>query len=87
MTTTEATPEWLTLRGGELRRGVIAETWLVLLDGSPNYRLFVTPAMGKFTCVVVQTNNGKRLDKGREYPTVNEALTGGLEELREVLGW
>jgi hypothetical protein len=87
MTTTETTPEWLVNRGGELRRGVNRETWLVLLDGSPNYLLFVTPAKGKFTCVVTQTNNGKRLDKALEYPGIEAALAGGLEELRQVLGW
>jgi hypothetical protein len=87
MTTTEITPEWLARRNGELHRGVNADTWLVLLDGSPNYKLFVTPAKGKFSCVVTQTNNGKRLDKALEYLSIDAALAGGLEELRQVLGW
>jgi hypothetical protein len=80
-------PDWLTRHGGELRPGLSDATWLVLLDGEPQYRLSVAPAKGQFTCAVVQTVNGKRLDKGLEYPDVSAALAGGLEELRQALGW
>jgi hypothetical protein len=59
----------------------------VTLDGTPQYRLDALPAKGRFTCAVVQTNNGKRLDGGKDYATREAALAGGLEELRERLGW
>ncbi len=81
-----STPDWLTRHGGELRPGSSESTWFVLLNG-PQYQLTVVPAKGKFTCAVVQTVNGKRLDKGVEYPDPGAALSGGLDELRQVLGW
>lgn len=87
MTAAAAAPDWLSLHGGELRRGLDSFSWSILLDGSPNYRLTITPALGKFTCVVSQSNNGKRLDAGVNYPDTDAALTGGLDELRRVLGW
>jgi hypothetical protein len=51
------------------------------------YRLVPVPAAGKFTCQVTQTNNGKRLDRGGIFPTEEDALRGGLEDLRVALGW
>ena len=81
------TPAWLTLRDGDVRSGMNASTLLVSLSHHPQYRLFATPAEGQFTCVVTQSNNGKRLDGGKKYETVAAALAGGLEELREKLGW
>jgi hypothetical protein len=80
-------PEWLTRREGALKPGLDAETWIVTMSGHPAYRLFVTPAGGQFTCVITQTNNGKRLDGGKLYASVDAALAGGLEELRAKLGW
>ena len=80
-------PEWLARRDGSVRPGQEASTFLVIVNGEPLYRLFATPASGQFTCVVTQTNNGKRLDGGRLYSTIEAALAGGLEELREKLGW
>jgi hypothetical protein len=85
-TKTIAAPEWLTLHSGELHHGVNG-SWLVLLGGTPQYRLEMRPAKGKFTCAVVQMNNGRRLDKGAEYPDAAAALAGGLDELRQALGW
>lgn len=80
-------PEWLALHGGELRRGVSDSTWLVLLNGSMQNKLTVGPAGGRFTCAVTQANNGRRLDKGTTFATADAALQGGLEQLREALGW
>jgi hypothetical protein len=85
--TTPTVPNWLTSRSGELHRGVTENTWQVLLNGSLAYQMAVVPAKGQFTCVVKQTNNGKRLDKGTTFPTVEGALEGGLVELREAVGW
>lgn len=87
MTESSPTPDWLAARGGELRRGVQENSWLVLLNGSPQYQLVIAPAAGKVTCIVTQTNNGKRLDRGAAYPDSNSALAGGLAELRTFLGW
>jgi hypothetical protein len=70
-----------------LRPGPIDSTWLLLLNGSLVYKAVVAPAKGKFACVVTQTNNGKRLDKGADFPTADAALAGGLSDLREALGW
>ncbi len=80
-------PDWLKLRTGALQPGLNAQTLLVTLSGHPLYRLFATTAKGLFTCVVTQTNNGHRLDEGKCYPCIEAALGGGLEELREKLGW
>jgi hypothetical protein len=82
-----ATPDWLKERGGDLAPAYDRRTWLVLLNGSPQYKLTPVPANGRFSCQVVQTVNGKRLDKGATYPTAEDAVRGGLEELRAALGW
>ncbi len=81
------TPEWLTKREGSLRQGVNGSTWMVTLSGHPYYRLFATPAGGQITCAITQANNGKRLDGGKKYPSEDAAIQGGLEELRDTLGW
>ena len=83
---TSAQPDWLTRRQGELRAGV-SGTWLVVLSTSQQYKLDVRPAQGKFTCVILQSNNGRRLDKAAEYADAGAALQGGLDELRQALGW
>ena len=81
------TPEWLARRGGELRAHVDGRSWAVLLDGEPQYLLVPTPAAGKYSCQVTQTINGKRLDRGGAYPSAEDAIRAGLEELRNGLGW
>lgn len=80
-------PDWLKARGGGLAPGLSEKTLLVTVDNHPQWRLDAVPAKGKFTCAVLQTNNGQRLDGGKEYPTREAALAGGLEELRARLGW
>jgi hypothetical protein len=80
-------PDWLAARGGGLAPGLSDNVLLVTLDGHPQWRLEALPARGRSTCAVIQTNNGKRLDGGKEYPTKDAALVGGLEELRAHLGW
>ena len=82
-----APPAWLTTRDGSLEPGIRAGTVFVVLGGQPQYRLDVRPAQGKYCCVVVQTVNAKRLDDGTTYPTADDAVAGGLDQLREVLGW
>ena len=80
-------PDWLKTRDGGLAQGLNENVLLVTLSGHPEYRLDAVPAKGKLTCAVIQTNNGRRLDGGAEYPTRDAALAGGLEELRAKLGW
>jgi hypothetical protein len=80
-------PDWLASRSGCLAMGLSDSTLHVTLDGQPQWRLDALPAKGQFTCAILQTNNGKRLDAGKEYPTREAALAGGLEELRVNLGW
>jgi hypothetical protein len=80
-------PDWLTARDGALKPGVRADTVFVMLGDQPQYKLEARPAAGTFTCAVSQTINGRRLDDGATYPTKDAALAGGLEQLREKLGW
>lgn len=81
------TPDWLTRHGCTLQPGTDGNTYLVLLGGEPQYLLVPVPIAGQFGCSVTQTINGRRLDSGRSFPTVEEALRGGLEDLRKALGW
>jgi hypothetical protein len=80
-------PEWLAKREGALRPGLSDSIFLVVLNGHPQYKISAVPAAGKFSCAITQTNNGKRLDSGKTYPSKDEALKGALEELRTKLGW
>jgi hypothetical protein len=87
-TTPVVVPEWLTLRSGTLKPGVKPETQFVMIGTQPLYRLDLRPAGGRFTCAVVFTVNGSRLDDGvTTYATPHEAYAGGLEQLRNKLGW
>jgi hypothetical protein len=81
------TPEWLARRGGQLRPGADGRTWAVYFAGEPQYLLAAVPAGGKFSCRITQTINGRRLDGGKVYPSLDDSVTGGLDELRQVLGW
>ena len=82
-----ATPEWLKTRGAELHASKDGHTWTVSFAGLPQYLLEPLPAGGKLTCRVTQTINGKRLEGPGSYATREDALNGGLTDLRNVLGW
>jgi hypothetical protein len=84
---TATTPDWLTRHGGELRARTPPNSWAVFLGNEPEYLLAVVPVGGKHGCKVTQSNNGRRLDGGGSYATVEETLRGGLEDLRKALGW
>jgi hypothetical protein len=85
---TMTVPDWLQTRGGALKPGVRPETTFVMLEGAPFYKLEVRPAGGKFACAVSNTVNGKRLDDPKAtYPDASTALAGGLDQLRNSLGW
>lgn len=79
-------PEWLTKRDGILRP--CAQSLLVLIGGSPQYKVEARPAAGTFVATIQQSNNGKRMGEAAlGYPTADAALAGGLEQLRAALGW
>ena len=81
------TPDWLTQHGCELKASKDGHSSTVYFNGKLEYLLVPTPAGGKFACRVAQTANGKRLDAGATFATSDEALRGGLEDLRKALGW
>jgi hypothetical protein len=80
-------PDWLTRRGGTLRVHPDGYSWWVLIDDQPQYMLRPIPVQGKFGCLVEETVNGKRLESKAVYAMAEEALRGGLEDLRKSLGW
>lgn len=81
-------PDWLQTRGGALKPGVRPETTFVMLNGDPLYKLEVRPAAGKFACAVSDTVSGKRHDDPKAtYADAPAALAGGLDQLRNALGW
>jgi hypothetical protein len=81
------TPDWLAAHGAELRSNRDGSAYTVHFAGEPQYLLMPVPAEGEFACRVSQTVNGKRLDGPATYPTVEDAIRGGLEDLRKALGW
>jgi hypothetical protein len=88
MTDRMTVPDWLAMRAGTIQPGICPETVFVLIGCQPLYKLEVRPAEGRFACAVVSTANGHRLDNtGTIYASFDEALAGGLEQLRERLGW
>src|SRR5262245_14365677 len=80
-------PDWLTQRGGDLKRGSDGVTWYVYFGADPEYALRAVPVGQKFGCTIRQTINGKRLDNAEVYSGPEEAIRGGLEQLRKLLGW
>ncbi len=84
---TVTTPDWLTRRNVRLQGSKDGGSWLVYLGAEPQYLLQAVPVKGQFGCRITQTINGRRLDSGAVYPSLDAALHGGLEELRQALGW
>lgn len=84
---TMTTPDWLTRRGVHLQASKDSLSWLVYLGKEPQYLLLPVPVKGQYGCRITQTINGRRLDSGATYASVEAALQGGLEELRKALGW
>jgi hypothetical protein len=80
-------PDWLTRHGGSLQPGLGDGVVFVMVGGRPTDRLEVRPAAGKYSCAIVHAVNGHRLDDGTTYPSADAALAGGLEQLRNRLGW
>ena len=81
-------PEWLTCRDANLTLAPDGRTWLVMMSGTPHYKLVPTPASGQYGYAVVQTNNGKRIDAGKaSFASNTDALNDGLATLQKTLGW
>ena len=82
-----STPDWLTRHGGELRGNADGESFAVYFGPELEYVLRLFPVQGKYGCRVKQTINGKHLESGTAQATPEEAVRGGLEDLRRALGW
>ena len=82
-----AVPEWLARRDGALKPGVAEHMIYVLIGGTPQYKVEARPVVGKYIAAVQQSVNGRRLDDGTPYDSPDAALAGGLEQLRNRLGW
>ena len=80
-------PAWLRQREGKLELASDGRTWVVWFDGRANYSLEAVPVKGKFGCKISQTINGHRIPSEGTYATADEAIAGGLEDLRKALGW
>lgn len=81
-------PEWLAKRDGGFAPGLREFTLFVTVARQPHYRLDARPAKGQFVCNVTQTHNGKMIDNAAAvYPTLDAAFAGGLERLKQQLGW
>lgn len=83
-----AAPDWLAKRDGALAPGIRDHILFVSLSQKPQYRLEVRPAKGQYACLVTQTVNGRLIDDATAvYPTADAAFAGGLERLKQKLGW
>jgi len=82
-----STPDWLAQRDGKLLPSKGLEAYAVYFADQLQYVLVSAPAKGKFAVRITQTINGRRTDDDRTYPTAEDAIRGGLERLREKLGW
>ena len=80
-------PDWLARHDGALKPGIDGNSCVVLFANLPQYALVPKPAAGQFACEIIQTINGKRLECPGTFATRDQALQGGLEALRQALGW
>jgi hypothetical protein len=82
-----ATPDWLTKHGGDVRASKDQRRYVVYFAKEPQYVVEVVPVSGKFGTRVMQTINGRRVESNNVFPSMEEAVAGGLEDLRKHLGW
>ena len=80
-------PDWLTQRDASLKLGSDRVTWFVLFGSKPQYALVPRPAENRFECCTRQTINGELIPSTALYASSDEAIRGGLDELRKYLGW
>jgi hypothetical protein len=84
---TVTVPPWLAQRNGSLRPAVDGRSVVVTIDNEPQYVVTPVPAKGKHGSRVMQTINGKIIPSSGTFATAEEAIRGGLEDLRKALGW
>jgi len=82
-----SSPQWLVEHGGSLKLGSDGVTWFVLLGEQPDYSLRPLPTAGKIGCAIRQTINGRTIASVKTFPTQEEAIQNGFEDLRKDLGW
>lgn len=83
-----AVPDWLARRDGGFAPGVRDHVLFVTVSNKPLYKLEARPAKGQYQCLVAQTVNGKLIDDAAAvYPSAEAAFAGGLERLKQRLGW
>ncbi len=82
-----STPDWLARHGGELRANADGQSYAVYFGAELEYVLRPFPVQGKYSCRVKQSINGKHLESGAAHRTPDDAIRGGLEDLRKALGW
>jgi hypothetical protein len=80
-------PEWLTRRGGRLKRAGDDSAWFVMLGDKPQYTLITRPVAGKVGCLIKETNSGLPIESSSVANSSTDALAAGLEDLRHYLGW
>ena len=80
-------PDWLAARGGSFKLASDKKTWYVVIDQRPQFGLVAVPVQGRFGCHIKRTVSGQRIDFAGVFPTAEEALRAGLEEVRKTLGW
>jgi hypothetical protein len=80
-------PEWLVRHGGEIRRSVASDTYLICFACEPQYLLSPVPVNGKIGCRITQSINGKRIASSETAATEEAAVAQGLDDLRKALGW
>ena len=80
-------PDWLTQRGAALKLGSDGQRWYVLFAGRPDYSLIAVPVGATFGCAIRQTINGRRIESAGVYGSKEDAIKGGLDDLRKALGW
>jgi hypothetical protein len=81
------TPEWLAKHNGSIQECPDGNSWAVIFDNQPQYVLRPYPAGGRYSCDVMQSINGRHVGSGAIYDSADQALAGGLEDLRKILGW
>lgn len=80
-------PLWLSIRNAEIKPSANGQSWLLYQGGQFLWVIGMLPADGKFSNKIMDSINGKQIQKGNVFETEQESLEGGLLELKDHLGW
>ncbi len=80
-------PKWLSIRNAEIKTSANGQSWLLYQGGQFLWVIGVIPADGKYSNKIMDSINGKQIQKGMVFGTEQEALESGLLELKAHLGW